>query len=321
MDVDFPISGRKIPIIPHIIHQTYRSENIPHYYARYAKTFVDLNPSWEYYFWTDEAARKLIKDKYPHLLSLWDTYGDPINKADALRYVVLYEYGGIYVDLDFECLRPLDRVTFKYSCIIPTEPFEQIAFRLGHPYLINNAILMVRPKHPFFKQLIDNLINYQMLETNVDKAGPMFMTSQFFIYNKFNASDYYKTLRVLDSTSPNFYKGNLPEDDENAIYVPNTRYFMNTMDTHAFKETRYYWKCRYFDQLDLLQKRACIELKRRGFNRTPNEFVFTQHHWFQAHNPLTVFVKHYFGWLYPTRKVNIFTISPKCKIYGKTMQS
>ncbi|KAL4219255.1 hypothetical protein ACF0H5_021837 [Mactra antiquata] len=316
---DFPTSVKEIPIIPHIIHQTYKTEDIPNYYAGFAKTFVDLNPTWQYYFWTDKAARQLIQDKHSHLLPLWDNYHDPINKADALRYVVLYEYGGVYVDLDFECLRPLDRVTYKYSCIIPTEPFEQIAFRLYQPFLINNAILMTRPKHPFFKQLIDNLIYFQMQETNTDRVGPMFVTTQYLLYNKFNASDVQKVAHAPGSTSPYIYKGRLPEDHEDAIYVPNTRYFMDSMDTHGFKETRYYWKCRDFNGLDVLQQRACIELKKRGFNRKPNEFTFTKHHWFQAYNPLARFLKYYFGWFFKVPKVNIFAIAPRSKIYNYNM--
>ena len=35
-------------------------------------------------------------------------YKSGIQRADAFRYFVLFAYGGIYVDLDMEALKPLD---------------------------------------------------------------------------------------------------------------------------------------------------------------------------------------------------------------------
>ena len=34
----------------------------------------------------------------------------PVERADILRLEILYRYGGVYVDGDLECLRPLDDV-------------------------------------------------------------------------------------------------------------------------------------------------------------------------------------------------------------------
>ena len=39
---------------------------------------------------------------------MFKDYPEPIMRADAIRYFLLYEYGGVYVYLDFEALRPLD---------------------------------------------------------------------------------------------------------------------------------------------------------------------------------------------------------------------
>ncbi|KAH3835880.1 hypothetical protein DPMN_109248 [Dreissena polymorpha] len=91
-------------------------------------------------FWTDETARQLIQAMYPDFIVVWDNYRNNVNKADALRYCVLYEFGGIYADLDFECLRPLDPVTREYAAIFPLEPFEHSALRYNIPFLLNNAI-------------------------------------------------------------------------------------------------------------------------------------------------------------------------------------
>ncbi|XP_052242444.1 uncharacterized protein LOC127852528 [Dreissena polymorpha] len=183
---EFPTSSSS-PRIPHIIHQTYKTEAIPMDFQKNVQSFIRFNPNWKYMFWTDETARQFIQAMYPDFLVVWDNYRNNVNKADALRYFVLYEFGGIYADLDFECLRPLDPVTRKYAAIFPLEPFEHSALRYEIPFLLNNAIMMSRPRHPFLKHMIDNLSAFQALWEQLDVAGPCFVTTNFMSYNNFTA--------------------------------------------------------------------------------------------------------------------------------------
>ncbi|XP_060593867.1 uncharacterized protein LOC132748310 [Ruditapes philippinarum] len=180
IDKDFPVAATNIPRIPHIIHQTYKNNIIPRQLVGFVKTFAKLNPDWTYYFWTDISSRKFVAERFPTLLQMWDNYRSPINRADAIRYLILYEFGGFYADLDVQCMRPLDNVTFKYACIIPPEPFEQSVFRIKIPYLLNNAIMMCRPKHPFFQQIINSLHQYVPMLEQLDVAGPTFVKTQLF---------------------------------------------------------------------------------------------------------------------------------------------
>lgn len=55
---------------------------------------VDLHPGWEVYLWTDETANAFVAAHFPELHDMWQTYRYPIQKIDALRYMVLYHYGG-----------------------------------------------------------------------------------------------------------------------------------------------------------------------------------------------------------------------------------
>jgi mannosyltransferase OCH1-like enzyme len=49
---------------------------------------------WEAHSWTDENAGAFVAKKFPQLKEMWDGYRYPIQKVDALRYMVLHEYGG-----------------------------------------------------------------------------------------------------------------------------------------------------------------------------------------------------------------------------------
>ena len=43
--------------------------------------------------------------RYPDFLDTFDQYDKGIKRADAVRYHILHQYGGVYMDLDFEALQ------------------------------------------------------------------------------------------------------------------------------------------------------------------------------------------------------------------------
>lgn len=289
---DFPTRPAEKPVIPHIIHQTYKDEYIPEVFSSYVKSFETKNPSWKYYFWTDKSARQLIAERHSLFLPVWDSYRKNIFRADALRYFVLYEFGGIYADLDVECLRPLDRVTNKYAAIFPPEPVEHSA-RYGYPFIINNAIMISRPKHPFLKQIIDSLSHFQPMGGLLDVAGPLFLTTQFMIYNKYRPGDAFKQRAQDDSSAPYFYKAEPEEDDVNAVYVPNTHFFMHTLNFVGRSRLYYNDFCKqYYNNNDVIVRRACHEFWLRKTKQDPNRFTFTEHHWYQSYNRLNFLSKY-----------------------------
>ena len=79
----------------------------------------------------------------------------------SCRYLVLYMHGGVYADLDMECLHSLDPVTTAHDCILSQEPEEHAHFLapVGIP-LVSNALMACRPGHPFFGDVIARLPSY-----------------------------------------------------------------------------------------------------------------------------------------------------------------
>jgi len=275
---DFPtVEGAK-PRIPHIIHQTYKTEMIPDIYWDNIKSIVKYNPTWTYYFWSDESARKLIAERHPYLLNTYDGYDEGIKRGDALRYVILHEFGGVYLDMDFEALRPFDRATTKYASIIAPALFEHSVFLVEWEYLIMNCIMFSRPRHPFFKQLIHALPLASKTKALVYATGPMFVNKQFKIYNNITVGAETKLKIDCTSNSPYFYKGVLPEDHEDAVYIPHTQYFNDIIDFGNGYEKRFGDTCNR-TSLSLIKQRACAEMQRRGMFRKDTRFRFTKHKW------------------------------------------
>jgi len=109
------------PKIPHIIHQVWDTNMVPMRYEKWIKTWKALHPTWEHWFWTLDDVRDLVVKHYSDHLVLYDSYQEPIFRADVMRYFVLHRFGGIYVDLDMEALKPLDNWTFHYNCLVSEE--------------------------------------------------------------------------------------------------------------------------------------------------------------------------------------------------------
>ena len=96
--------------IPRIIHQTWKGRRVDARFAGHIRSWVDVNPGWKHWFWTDRDNRNLVATRFPSFLKLWDALPQNIMRADLVRYFIMWEFGGVYVDLDFEALRPMDRL-------------------------------------------------------------------------------------------------------------------------------------------------------------------------------------------------------------------
>ena len=159
--------------IPKIIHQTWKSRDLPDNFKKWSKIIKDLHPDWEYKLWTDEDNRNFIKNHYSWFLKTYDNYDVHIKRVDAVRYFYLYHYGGVYIDLDFICLKKLDKLLEKNNAVFGNQ--------LRNVKSIANAFMISPPKHNLFKYIIDNL------ESEKDKhvlgaTGPWFLTEKINNY-------------------------------------------------------------------------------------------------------------------------------------------
>jgi hypothetical protein len=67
-------------------------------------TFADMNPSYELLVWTDADAAGLSMFNRAQ----FDATKNFGLKSDLMRYELLHQFGGFYVDVDYECLQPLE---------------------------------------------------------------------------------------------------------------------------------------------------------------------------------------------------------------------
>jgi mannosyltransferase OCH1-like enzyme len=176
--------------IPKLIHQTWKDERVPPSMRAFAESWKINHPGWEYHLWTDTQNREFIRTHFPDFLTRYDSYPYHIQRVDAVRYFQLYTLGGLYVDLDFKCIRSLAQLLSEYECLFGLEPDEHCKNH-GRERIICNALMATVPKHALFKAIIDELAtcdppyndrNNAVLET----TGPFMLTR---VYNRCRPED------------------------------------------------------------------------------------------------------------------------------------
>ncbi len=166
--------------IPKIIHQTWQNHNLPQDMAAWQRTWLKHHPDWTYYLWTDEDKRRFLNDHYSWFLPVYDGYPEEIMRVDAVRYFLLHHYGGVYVDLDFECFRPLEPLLSGKTLFFGLEPEEharlQSTDRHRVSWIVCNAFMASVPGHPFWEHSFKQLIAYHKAPGVLDATGPFFLT-------------------------------------------------------------------------------------------------------------------------------------------------
>lgn len=185
------ISGE--PVIPKIIHQTWKTTEVPEGWKGAQQSCIDLHPDYEYILWTDEMSRNFIADNYPWFLPYFDAYPFNVQRADVIRYFVLYHYGGNYIDLDDGCRQRLDSLLYYPVWVRRTDP-------VG----VSNDVMGSVPHHPYFELIIQNLEKnaksyWLPYLTIMLSTGPLSIS---FLWEKYkrqlpNPPAFYDHIRVL----------------------------------------------------------------------------------------------------------------------------
>lgn len=58
------------------------------------------NPNWQEIVWDAAAVLKLVQEDFPWFLPTYVSYPKLVQRSDVTRYMVLYKYGGVYLDAD-----------------------------------------------------------------------------------------------------------------------------------------------------------------------------------------------------------------------------
>ena len=101
--------------IPYTIIQTMKSNNVTKNMYNAIMSWVNKNPEYNYIFFDDEKCKQFLKNEYnENYFHIFNMLGNGPTKADFFRWCYLYKKGGVYLDIDTVCIKPL-REYIKYD--------------------------------------------------------------------------------------------------------------------------------------------------------------------------------------------------------------
>ena len=164
-----PITIHPSPLtFPKTIHQIWLGPlPLPEEAHRFAATWRTHHPDWAYRLWTDADVAQASSLCGPSASGPCSgaqagsplsaqagslcSAANPALRSDLLRLAILHRFGGLYVDVDFECLRPLDPLLAQVGedCFAGLE-----SPTVTHTRSLSNALLGARPRARFLAEAL-----------------------------------------------------------------------------------------------------------------------------------------------------------------------
>jgi len=148
-------------LIPRIFHQIWIGPDpLPDEFLAYQDTWRSRHPDWELRFWTDANLPDGLRrpESYERLRS-------PVERADILRLEVVWRFGGVHVDADFECLRSIEPLIGDADFFIGR----------AKPGRVNNALFGAVAGHPILAHALDEIRPRKVYGYDKEATGPKFL--------------------------------------------------------------------------------------------------------------------------------------------------
>ncbi|KAL1897801.1 hypothetical protein Cpir12675_002144 [Ceratocystis pirilliformis] len=198
-----PIASR-LGTVPKIFHQSWIDSNLPIKFQQWSENCRRVHHDYEWVLWTNEDNKNLVKKHFPWLLEAYISLPSEIYRSDLARNLYMYIFGGVYADLDTECLRSSNVIFANYSTPYDTAAHvavsedvspNRMAFfgRMGtdkqFEHSIPNAWMASTPSHPFFLIPLESVLNRFNRAENwtdlpEDVTGPVALRQAILKYRK-----------------------------------------------------------------------------------------------------------------------------------------
>ncbi|KAG9791548.1 hypothetical protein ABEF93_001264 [Exophiala dermatitidis] len=156
-----------------------------------ARSWVTKNPDYRYEVLTDSNDVQYVEEHFgpdglnrPDIVHVYRSLTAKIIKADLLRYLVMYVEGGLYVDIDVEALKPIDRFIPDKDRFREQDIDMIIGVEIDEPQFADHPILgpkamsfcqwtfMCKPRLPVMLHLVENIINW-LYEVSEQQGVPI----------------------------------------------------------------------------------------------------------------------------------------------------
>lgn len=214
--------------IPLKIHQIWSglTEPLPRHFEILGETWKDNHPDWEYIFWDNRKMNDFVAENYPEFETKYHKLNHNIQRWDAIRYLILYKMGGMYVDFDYESIESIEPILKGHSCCFSSEPKEHAkSFNDGSIYF-NNALMASVPAHPFMKRIIDNVFG----DDDREQEFPNKMMEVLYTTGPLMLSKLYDNYDIKESVYI------IPEELVSPLTKPEVARYIQNAEDDSFNE-------------------------------------------------------------------------------------
>jgi inositol phosphorylceramide mannosyltransferase catalytic subunit len=135
-------------VIPRVFHQIWVGPDpVLDGFEEWRASWARHHPDWEQRLWVDGNLPPDLRNR-----EVYELDRHPVERADILRLELLFRFGGVYLDADLECLKPIDPLIDGldfFGMDIKPGRFTNtvIGSVAGHP-ILDRALSEVTPQEP-----------------------------------------------------------------------------------------------------------------------------------------------------------------------------
>jgi mannosyltransferase OCH1-like enzyme len=147
------------------IIQTWKTlELIPEHYELVMK-MRSHNPSAKNLFFSDKTIEQFILLYFPTYHETFRSFKYNIQRIDFFRYLAVYKFGGLYLDLDMDITTSFENLD-QSQCIFPVETRDSESGNI----LLGNYAFYAPANHPFLRHIIDCIVNSIINDDEISAA-------------------------------------------------------------------------------------------------------------------------------------------------------
>ena len=178
---------------PKVIHQIWSSKRmpLPEVFKELSETWKEKHPDWQYILWDDAMMDGFMRKHYPQYIDTYNSFLYDIQRWDIIRYLILYDMGGMYVDFDMECLENVEPLLQKgccFSCQVEDHIFPDSKVKGVY---FDNAFMASTVKHPFMRHIVEQVFSMDLtfqpkglskLKYVLETSGPVMISNLYHDY-------------------------------------------------------------------------------------------------------------------------------------------
>ncbi|MDD5990034.1 MAG: glycosyltransferase [Paludibacteraceae bacterium] len=203
-------------MIPKIIHYCWFGGNpLPELEQRCLASWHEYMPDWEYKWWNEEtfdiaAAPLYVQQAYEARKYAF--------VSDYVRLWALEQYGGLYMDVDFEVFRPFDELMDKYPAFAGYEGSKRKPVMMG--------VLASEPHGAWVRDMLSTYENRSFIKPD----GSLDMTpNTSYFSDRLEAQGF-----VADGTEKDFYVKSISNFKFQISNLEERMFFLHVFPVHYF---------------------------------------------------------------------------------------